>query len=118
MTTPTQQELEQPVKGYQLLEVSNKMSDMNKKLDTLISQTSNLVTFSDLDKAVAERKECVKDTTNIINTKIDNEVDKLNTRIDNEVDDIRRSSSKIFWIMIAVIVSVGIEIIVKDIMKL
>lgn len=118
MITPTQQELEQPVKGYQLLEVSNKMSDMNKKLDTLIAQTSNLVTFSDLDKAVTERKECVRDTTKTINVKIDNEVEKINTRIDNEVDDIRRSSNKIFWIMIAVVVSVVAEIIAKNILKL
>jgi len=98
--TPTQQELEQPVKGYQLLEISNKQLEQDKKLDKIIEQTSNSVTFKDLDRAVQDIKDDLK-----------TEVDIINTRIDNEVSGTKAANIKIFWaILLAIVAFVANEV--------
>lgn len=60
VTTPTQEELEQPVKGYQLQAVQVELEGVNKKLDKVITQTSGLVTCAQLDATKKEIFETVE----------------------------------------------------------
>jgi len=86
MTTPSQQELEQPVKGYQLLAVSNELSQVNKKLDTLITQTRGLVTLDQL-------KELETDLKCYVDSELAKAVDNHNTdilSIKNKYEPIRK----------------------------
>lgn len=111
--SPTQQELEQPVKGYQLKEVSDRLSDklkeQDKKLDKLIEQTSNLVTFKDLDRAVQDRKDDTMVEVEKLKTMITTKDDATNKRIDNEVCGFKASNLKVFWAIILGVIAVVIS---------
>lgn len=54
MVTPSQEELEQPVKGYQLQALSDKFDTLDKKMDKILDQTNGLVTCAQL-KDVEDR---------------------------------------------------------------
>jgi hypothetical protein len=49
MASKSQEELERPAKGYELLAVEAKVDQALTKLDTLITQTNSLVTVAHLD---------------------------------------------------------------------
>jgi len=66
MEQRTQTESEQPAKVYQLDAVMVKVTEVNNKLDTLLQQTSGLVTTSQLSG-----------TEQNINEKIKEEVEKI-----------------------------------------
>jgi hypothetical protein len=61
MANRSQQESEQPAKVYQLDAVDAKVDTINTKLDTLLRQTSGLVTTSQLSEAERDVKEYVND---------------------------------------------------------
>jgi len=107
--SPTQQELEQPVKGYQLLEVSNKLLEQDKKLDKIIEQTSNSVTFKDLERAVQDRKDDSTIEVDKLKTLIKTKDEAVNKRIDNEVCGFKASNLKVFWAIILGVIAVVIS---------
>lgn len=53
-STKEQEELEQPVKGYQLKAVTDEMKTMNKLLETIQTQTSGIVTRKEMEDYVAK----------------------------------------------------------------
>lgn len=61
MASKSQQELEQPVKYYQLQAVETKLDHALKQLDTIVTQTSGLVTLGQLEEAKKTTKEYIDD---------------------------------------------------------
>lgn len=87
MVNKTQEELEQPVKGYQLATVEAKVDSMNLKMDTLLSQTSGLVTVAQLDAAIKTSEE----------------------KIHLEYRPLKKNLSKFIWLLISGIVTVIVQ---------
>jgi hypothetical protein len=82
--TPTQEELEQGVKGYQLQAVSVQVQNIEKKIDKLIEQTSGLVTCEQLNEVKRSLETKIKDEINGIHTKYSPFVDYVNDNKDNK----------------------------------
>lgn len=64
-----QDESEQPAKVYQLDAVENKVDQVNEKLDTLLKQTSGLVTVSQLAGSEKAMKEQISEEVEKIHLK-------------------------------------------------
>ena len=73
MTTKVQEELEQPVKGYQLLVIS-------EKIDILLERTSSLVTITQLEQC--EKK---------INDNIDNKLEQVHLKYKPFTEEVSQS---------------------------
>jgi hypothetical protein len=61
MAARTQDESEQPAKVYQLDAVDRKVDDINGKLDTLLQQTTGLVTTNQLSQTERELRDKIKE---------------------------------------------------------
>jgi len=90
----SQEELEKPVKRYQIEALSDKFDVMNKsfeeKLTVIIKQTSDLVTKEQL--------------------KI--EVGIINRRIDEEIVSVKKETRKVFWIVFAAVIALAGNLII------
>lgn len=84
MVNKTQEELEQPAKVYQLNAVENKVDNALVKLDTLINQTSGLVTKAQMDAAIKE------------------EVDKIHL----EYRPLKNNLTKFVWLLVASVLGI------------
>ena len=82
----TQQELEQPAKVYQLMATDAKVDTALQKLDTLLTQTSGLVTGIQLDSA---KKEATDYT--------DEEIKKVHLIY----GPVKKNASKFMWMVVA-----------------
>jgi len=83
----SQEELEKPVKRYQIEALSDKFDVMKdsfeEKLTIIINQTSTLVT---------------KDQMAV-------EVETINRRIDEEIVSVKKETRKVFWIVFAAVIA-------------
>lgn len=79
-----QQELEKPAKVYQLNAVEAKVDTALSKLDTVITQTSGLVTTAQLNSAIEESEK----------------------KIHLEYRPIKRSLTKFIWLLVSGLVTI------------
>lgn len=104
MATPTQQELEQPVKGYQLEAVAKEVSDLRKftengfkevgnKLDTVLGNTKGLASCIYVEDRLEETK------TEILST------------VDLKYGKQSKGIEKLKWIIFAGVIGISFQII-------
>lgn len=102
----TQEELEKPVKRYQIEALSDKLDVMkdgfDEKLTTIINQTSVLVTQDQL-----------KIETKKIYEYIGNELIKVNDRVDCEVVGVKKETKKFYGVVMVAIVLLFVNLIVS-----
>jgi len=115
MAEETQTELEKPAKVYQLNAITKSVKDLkessencfkelSKKMDTLVNQTSGLVTQSQLQ--LLEEK--MNNKFKIATQDYENKIKTIDDKLDIEVKGAHKDSNKVFWaVVFAAIAFVG-----------
>jgi len=98
MATKVQEELEQPVKGYQLLVIS-------EKIDILLERTSSLVTITQLEQC--EKK---------IIENVDNKIEQIHLKYEpftSEVEQSKKDKRQLTMLVVGAVLTGMVDILLQ-----